>query len=195
VRTHGLRKTIPYPLDRIVAAFVDDLRATLGPELYALYLFGSPASGDFDPELSDLDVLVVTASTLDRLPFEPFAGLIERLARREPEWADRLDVDFVGRETLRTFRDGGGPFIEISHEEPLQRHDRAEDWLETWFLALDADWAVLGPPPSQVIAPISIDEFLDVLVDDVQRYVSVVRLDWQDDKIAYRLLTVCRLLL
>jgi len=188
-------KVLPRPLDRIVPTFVDDLRSTLGDQLVAVYVCGSAASGGFDPRLSDLDLVVVTASTVDRLPFQGFAGLIERLARREPDWADRLDVDFVGRETLRTFRDGGGPFFEISHEEPLQRHDRAEDWLETWFLALDADWAVLGPPPSEVIAPISIDEFLDVLVDDVQRYVSVVRLDWRDDKIAYRLLTVCRLLL
>ena len=176
-------------------ALVDDLRATLGSELVAVYLSGSAASGGFDARLSDLDLLVVTASTVDRLPFEGFEGLIHRLARREPDWADRLDIDFVGRDTLRRFRDGGGPFIEISHEEPLQRHDRAEDWLETWFLALDADWAVVGPPPAEVISPISIDEFLGVLVEDVERYVSVVQLDWPDDKLAYRLLTLCRVLL
>jgi len=175
-----------------VPAFVDDLRAMLGDELVAVYLAGSAASGGFDPRLSDLDLLVVTASTVDKLPFDAFATLVDRLARREPDWASRLDIDFVGRETLRTFSDGG-PFVEISHEEPLQRHDRAEDWLETWFLARDADWAIVGPAPSEVIAPISIDEFLDVLVDDVERYVSVVRLDWKDEKLAYRLLTLCRL--
>jgi predicted nucleotidyltransferase len=158
-----------------------------------VYAFGSPASGGFDPRLSDLDILVVTASKVDRLPFETFAGLIGRLSRREPDWAHRLDIDVVGRDTLRTFREPGGPFIEISHEEPLQLHRRAEDWLETWFLALDADWAIVGPRPAEVIAPISVDEFLGVLVDDVERYVGVVELDWHDEKLAYRLLTVCRL--
>jgi predicted nucleotidyltransferase len=189
----GPDRPLPQPLDRIVPAFVEDLRATLGPELVAVYVFGSIADDSFDPTLSDLDLMVVTASTVDRLPFEPFAGLIDRLSRREPDWADRLDIDFVGRDTLRTFREPGGPFMEISHEEPLALHRRAEDWLETWFLALDADWAIVGPPPTEVIAPISIDEFLDVLVDDAERYVSVVDLDWHDEKLAYRLLTVLRL--
>jgi aminoglycoside adenylyltransferase-like protein len=187
------RKLLP-PLDRIVPAFVDDLRATLGDELVALYLLGSAAGEGFDPGLSDLDLVVVTASTIDRLDFGPFAGLIDRLAGREPDWADRLDVVFVGRDTLRTFREGHGPFLEVSHENLLQRHDRADDWLETWFLTLDADWPIVGPPPAEIIAPIDIDEFLHVLVVDVERYVAAVQLDWGDGKLAYRLMTVCRLL-
>jgi hypothetical protein len=184
----------PPPLDRIAPALADDLAASLGSDLVGAYLYGSAVSGGFDPALSDLDVVVVTERSVDEIGFEVFAGIVDRLAAREPEWADRLDVTFVGRETLWTFRRGGGPFVEISHEQPLQVHRRAEDWLETWFLARDADRPIVGPPPASVFPPIDIDEFLQVLVDDVERYAAAIRDDWSHEKVAYRVLTLCRLL-
>lgn len=184
----------PPPLDRIVPALVDDLGASLGPDLVGAYLYGSAVSGGFDPALSDLDIVVVTERSVDVIGFDVFAGIIDRLAAREPDWANRLDVVFVGRETLRTFRHGGGPFAETSHELPLRLIPRAEDWLETWFLARDADRPVVGPPAASVFPPIGIDEFLQVLVDDVERYAAAIRDDWSDGKVAYRVLTLCRLL-
>ena len=184
----------PPPLDRILPAFIEDLRASIGDDLVGVYHFGSAVSGGFDPALSDIDLLIVTARPVDAIRFEIFAGLIERLQAREPEWAGRLDVNFVGRATLADFRQPGGPFVEISHEERLALHRRSEDWLETWFLARDANRALLGPPPWEVIPPIEFDEFLEVMVVDVHNYVARVRYDWSDGKIAYRVMTLCRLL-
>jgi hypothetical protein len=184
----------PPPLDRILPALVDDLEATLGPDLVGGYLYGSAVSGGFDPALSDLDLVVVTERSVEEVGFDRFAGVIDRLGAREPEWAGRLDVTFIGTEALRTFRDGGRPFIEISHEDPLRLYRRAEDWLETWFLARDADRPIVGPRSADVFPPIDIEEFLHVLVDDVERYAAAIRDDWTDGKVAYRVLTLCRLL-
>jgi hypothetical protein len=88
----------------------------------------------------------------------------------------------------------GGPFLEISHELPLRLIRRADEWLETWFLALDADRAIVGPRAAAVFPAIDIDEFLRVLVDDVERYAAAIRDDWTHRKVAYRVLTLCRLL-
>ena len=184
----------PPPLDRILPVFVEDVRATLGAELVGVYHFGSAVSGGFDPDLSDMDVLVVTAHPVDEIDFELFRGVIERLQEREPAWAGRLDINFVGRDTLATFREGGRPFIEISHEDGLALQRRAEDWLETWYLARAADRPLFGPSPRSVIPPIEVDEFLQVMVDDVHGFVSRIEFDWSDGKIGYRVMTLCRLL-
>ena len=184
----------PPPFDRILPAFVDDLRGALGDELVGAYLYGSAVSGGFDPALSDLDILVVTETPVDEQPFERFAGLVSRLQAREPDWAGRLDVLFIGRSTLADFRAGGGPFLEISHEEPLEVKRRADEWLETWYLARTADWPVIGPAPTELIPPIATREFLDDVVRGVPWFIAPERNKGTDGWLAYRTLTLSRLL-
>ena len=190
-----MAKPPPPPLDRILPPFLADLAATLGSELVGAYLYGSAASGGFDPAFSDLDVIVVTETTVDLLPFAPFAAIVERFQAREPDWAGRLDIVFVGRSTLAAFRAGGGPFVEISHEEPLELKRRADEWLETWYLARTADWALVGPPPAGLIPPISTTEFLRDVVVGVPWFIAPERNKGTDGWLAYRTLTLCRLLL
>ena len=172
---------------------VDDLVATLGGDLVGAYLYGSAVSGDFDPALSDLDVVVVTQTDVDALGFGGVAGVIDRLAAREPDWAHRLDITIVGRRTLTGFR-GGGPFLEVSHEDPLQLIDRAEDWLETWYLAGTAEAPLIGPPASSIFPPIETAEFLVAISGDIHSFVGAVADDWTHGRVAYRALTVCRVL-
>lgn len=183
----------PPPLDRILPRLLDDLRSSLGGDLVGVYLLGSAVSGGFDPALSDLDVVVVTERAVDEIDFRVFSGIVERLQAREPDWADRLDVAFVGRGTVADFRTGGGPFIEISHEEPLALQRRADEWLETWYLARAADRALVGPPPATLIPPISTAEFLAVVVAGLDGFIAI-RDDWSDGKVAYRVITLCRIL-
>jgi hypothetical protein len=184
---------IAEPLDRILPALLDDLRTSLGPDLVGAYLCGSAVSGGFDPELSDLDVCVVTERPTDELDFAVFTGIVHRLAAREPDWAERLDITFVGRGTLASFR-SGGPLVEISHDLPLRRIPSADDWLETWFLVRDADTPLLGPSPKDLIPPIGFGEFIAGAALDVDRLVAKARDDPRDGSVAYRLLTLCRVL-
>jgi Domain of unknown function (DUF4111)/Nucleotidyltransferase domain len=185
--------SLPEPLDRILPALIDDMRASLGPDLVGAYLYGSAVSGGFDPAISDLDVVVVTERSSDEIEFEVFDGVVRRLAAREPDWAERLDITFVGRQTLATFR-SGGPLVEISHEEPLHRIPNADDWIETWFLAREADTPLIGPSAKDVIPPIDFDEFIRGVALDVDRLVERARTDPLDRAVAYRLLTLSRAL-
>src|ERR1035437_7278621 len=43
-----------------IAPLVSDIRAVLGNELVGLYLYGSAVSGDFDEDVSDIDLVAVT---------------------------------------------------------------------------------------------------------------------------------------
>lgn len=184
--------TLPSPLDRIVPALLDDLRTTLGDELVGVYHYGSAVSGGFHPELSDLDLVIVMERDVDAIGFERFAGIAERLAAREPAWAGRLDLVFVGRRTVADPA-AGGPLLEISHAKPLYR-GTADEWLETWFLARDAERPLVGPPAADIFPPITIREFLREVARGFPGFVTAVRDDWPHDSVAYRVLTVCRIL-
>jgi hypothetical protein len=187
-----VQDALPVPLDRIIPPLLDDLRATLGDELVGIYHYGSAVSGGFEPELSDLDLVIVTERDVDAIGFEPFAGVVERLVRREPEWAGRLDLVFVGRRAVGD-PGAGGPLLEISHEKPLHRENAAE-WLETWFLARDAERPLVGPRAADIFPPITIHEFLREVIAGFPGFVEAVRDDWPHGSVAYRVVTVCRVL-
>ena len=108
--------------------FIDDLRSTLGLDLVGVYLYGSAITGGFDPALSDLDLLVVIESEAALLDLSRIEAVHDRLVSRHPDWADRLDIAYVGRATLATFR-SGGTVASISHEDALQLYDDADGWL------------------------------------------------------------------
>jgi predicted nucleotidyltransferase len=184
---------LPRPLEAIVRPFIDDLRSTLGPGLVGVYLYGSAITGGFDPALSDLDLLVVTESDARLLDLARIEALHDRLAARHSDWAHRLDIAYVGRETLATFRTGG-TVASISHEDALQLYDDADGWLQTWYLARYADAPLLGPPVGDVIPTIERAEFVNAVARDAERIVRRIETDQRPGLLAYTLLTLCRVL-
>lgn len=176
----------------LLPAFLEDLRRTLRADLVGVYLYGSAVAGGFDTAHSDLDLVVVTARSIDDLDFGVLAGLVDRLAAREPGWAERLDIVFVGRPTLATFRDGG-PLASISHDEPLQRTADADTWLQTWYLARMAATPLIGPPIEEIIPPIPLGEFVEAVTRDAGRIIRLAQdPDTGDGLLAYTLLTLAR---
>jgi hypothetical protein len=170
-----------------------DLRASLGRDLVGAYLYGSAISGGFDPALSDLDLAVVTGRPTDGIAFDVFDGVVRRLQAREPDWADRLDIVFVGGDTLAGFR-AGGRFLDISHDEPLRVIEDAADWLETWFLVRDADTALVGPSARSIIPEIKLDEFLGAVRKNVPSRVDMGLTNERPGAVAYVVLSLCRTL-
>jgi hypothetical protein len=55
----------PYPdVNAVLHVLLSDVQTVLGNHFIGMYLSGSPASGDFAPQRSDIDFVVVTADDL-----------------------------------------------------------------------------------------------------------------------------------
>jgi len=68
-----------YPdVNTVLYVLLKNVQTVLGNHFIGMYVYGSLASGDFDPQRSDIDFLVVTA---DRLPDEMIAELKAMHAR------------------------------------------------------------------------------------------------------------------
>ena len=158
-----------------------------------MYLYGSAITGGFDPALSDLDLLVVIERDAGLLDLPRIEALHDHIAAGHPDWADRLDIAYVGRTTLASFR-YGGTIASISHEDALQLYDDADGWLQTWYLVRYADRALLGPPVEAVVPPIERPEFVNAVARDAERIVRRVQTDQRPGLVAYTLLTLCRVL-
>lgn len=118
-------------------------------------------------------------------------GVVARLSEREPAWADRLDVVFVGAPTLAHVR-AGGPLVSVSHDEPLARFDDADDWLQTWFLVREADAALVGPPIATIIPEIPVGDFVAAVARHTVSLVDVLDATTSDGRLAYLVLTLAR---
>jgi predicted nucleotidyltransferase len=64
-------------VDELLGALLSEVRNILGEKLVGLYLYGSLAWGDFDHEVSDIDLLAATTTGIDD---EEFAAL-KRMVR------------------------------------------------------------------------------------------------------------------
>lgn len=169
------------------------IQGILGEKLIGLYLTGSLMTGDFDEAVSDLDLVAVTLSPLDPDELEALRAMHEELAATEKRWENRIEVVYLTTETLRTFRTETREIAVTSPGEPFHTKAAGKDWLINWYVVREKGVALLGPPPSALIDPISQDELLDAVRDAARFWRE--RIDsWARHRNAqvYAILTLCR---
>src|SRR4051794_40792096 len=175
---------------------VEGITHALGARLAGVYLYGSLATGGFEPGLSDADLLAATNGDIDANDLERLRGIHAQIVRRHPAWNDRIEVVYFSVGGLRAFKTTRSPIAVISPGEPL--HFRGEgagaDWLMNWHLVLNGGVTLFGPDPAGFIEPTSTAEFIESLRQHVlsgDEWVSHAR----DQKAqSYVIFTMCRTL-
>jgi predicted nucleotidyltransferase len=169
------------------------LRDVLGDELVGFYLYGSKLSDDFDASASDVDLLAVLTVDLNEDRYARLAQLHEAFIRRHPEWDNRLDIVYIGRDTLASFRRGVGEFAVISPGEPFHKRTDVGDWIQSWFLVRHRNVALLGPPATTLIPAIERTEFIAAIKESLAGRAARSQAA-RGGALAYEVLTACRTL-
>lgn len=180
-------------VNAVLAWLLRALHTELGDRLLGLYAYGSLVWGDFDPEISDVDLLAVLES-------DPEADLVERLrvvhqtlVDAHPAWKDRIEVQYVAEGILRTFKSRTGPMAVISPGEPLHLVEANVRWLSNWYSVQERGLTLYGPHPRTWIQPVNRAEFLR----DVRAHVWIWRTHVNATRgsrpyQSYAILTLCR---
>jgi predicted nucleotidyltransferase len=183
------------PAADFVAALTLEIRRHFGDDLVGLYVYGSWVTGGFDPEVSDVDIVAVSSQEARSLDIASLGHMHDALIDRFPEWTDRLEIVYVGRATLRSFRTSHGSLAVVSPGEPLHiRDERPADWLQNWYLVRETGVCLFGADVSAIIPAISWDEFAAATVRYADELRDRSRLDANGDAVAYTVLTMCRAL-
>jgi predicted nucleotidyltransferase len=184
-----------HPAADFVAALVSEMRGVLGDDLVGLYLYGSSVSGGFDPGVSDIDLVAVTSPEVEALDLAALERMQNALVIRYPEWSDRLEIVYIGRATLESFRTSPGSLAVISPGEPFHvRHERAAEWLQNWYLVRETGIRLHGADAAAIVPPITWPEFADATVRYADEMRSRSRLGASGGVFAYTILTMCRAL-
>lgn len=181
-------------VDQIIAALCAGAGQILGGRLIGIYLYGSLVTGDFDPESSDIDLLVVTAEPIDARDFDVLDQLHQAIAAAHPRWVDRLEVAYLAAAVLRTYREQRSDIAVMSPGEPFHLKDAGKDWLINWWVVRNQGVALIGPPPQALIAPIAHDEFTHAVRVQANDWRTWVAHSQTRPAQAYAIITLCRAL-
>lgn len=181
-------------VNRILDSLQTRLHEILGQKLVGIYLYGSLVSGDFDLEISDIDLLVATSSPLDEMGLAKLHAMHDDLAGAYPQWNERIEVAYLTLEALKTFRDHPSTIAVISPGEPFHTKEAGKDWLMNWYMVREKGVTLFGPSPESIINPITREEFVEMIREHVKNWVYYVDDCRARGSQAYAILTMCRAL-
>jgi predicted nucleotidyltransferase len=105
-------KTNPTPyqdVNTVLNILLTEAKDVLGKQFTGMYLYGSLSSGDFNPDSSDLDFLVVTEDTLPEKIISELETMHNRIWKTGLKWAAKLEGSYVHKDLIRRHDPEGTP--------------------------------------------------------------------------------------
>jgi hypothetical protein len=189
-------KATPYPeVNALLTELLARLRDVLGGQLLGLYLHGSLVIGDFDLNVSDVDLLAVLAVDLDDATAARLTAMHDALAADHAVWRGRIEVAYLSTAALATCKTQETRGARISPGEPFHLIPFGRLHIVEWYVVRKRGVALWGPAPETVIPPISRAEFVACVREHLAGWVEWSReMDLRRAAQAYVVLTMCRAL-
>jgi len=194
-----LSNPTPYPeVNVLLADLLSRVQAILAGRFVGLYLYGSLASGDFDPATSDVDFLVVTTDELPSALVPALKAMHERLALGRSHWAQKLEGRYLPLAALRRLNPADPPRPCLNEGE-FFLGGQGSDWVIQRHILREQGVALVGPSLRELIDPVS--------ADDLRGAVRAILREWwlpliepvdprllRSDYQAFAVLSMCRAL-
>jgi hypothetical protein len=149
----------PHTVDGVLRGFLDGARAVLGERVVGMYLYGSLATGDFDPARGDIDFVVVTEGEPTPAELSALTEMHDRFATSGSPWALEIDGSYISREAIRRYDPARAvhPHVERGVGK-LRLEQLAPDWVIQRHVLREHGVALAGPPAETLIDPVGPDE-------------------------------------
>ena len=184
-----------YPdVNCILADLLAGMQRILGEKLIGLYLYGSLTTGDFDPMISDIDLLAALTDDLIDHEFDALDRMQNDLVIANPHWYGRIEIGYMTARGLKTFRTEASTIAIISPGEPFHRKEAGKDWLINWYIVRRQGRTLYGPSPKTLIDPISHEEYLSTVRSHTLYWAEWVYHMTERKGQSYVILTLCRAL-
>ena len=173
------------------------MRAVLGDCFIGMYLYGSLAIGDFDPDRSDIDFLVVTSKELPDDIVAELKFMNTRPYKSGMEWSTKLEGSYVPRNVFRRYS-ANGPALPMTNKDKFVVAHEDVVWLINSYVLYTGGVAIAGSSLRSIIDPVQPEE----LKDSVLTLLRDVWTPWLDNSDlfkgdeyqSYVVLTMCRAL-
>lgn len=195
MRYTGRMQVTPYTdINAMIENLLSSIQRILGAKLVALYLAGSLVIGDFDPKISDIDLVAALSSDIDESEFDALQEMHNAIAQQYRVWDDRIEVCYISVAALNTVRSRTSQIANISPGEPFHRKESSREWLSDWYLVREKGMTLFGPSPEEIIEPISKDEFIQTIKAHARAWGEWINDMHTRGGQTYAILTMCRAL-
>lgn len=186
----------PYAdINALLEQLLSGIQKVLDKKLVGVYLYGSLVTGDFDKEVSDIDLLVATFSDVDDEELAHLHTMHDDFAHKNIQWDGRIEVSYLSVIALKTYKSHSSKMAVISPGEALHTKDAGIDWLINWYTVREKGVPLFGPPPETLIDPILKEEYIHAVIEHAKVWREWIpyRLKHRPSQ-AYAILTMCRAL-
>jgi hypothetical protein len=181
-------------INQLLELLLSSMQMILGKKLVGLYLYGSIVIGDFDPTISDIDLVSALASDLDDKEFQALQQMHDDFPHQHKDWDDRIEVCYISLVALQTVKTHTSLVAKIGPGEPFHKRETSIKWLISWYVVRETSITLYGPDPKTIVSPISNDEFIEALRAYTKGWEVWVHDMHNRKSQAYAILTMCRAL-
>lgn len=127
-----------------------------------MYLYGSLATGDFDPQRSDIDFLVVTSSVLpDKMIFR-LKTTHRRLFESSLKWGKKLEGAYIPVDAVRKFSESGPVCPLVNKDQFLVARPEAH-WVINRHIVRTYNAVIAGPSARDLIDQVQPEDIRDAV--------------------------------
>lgn len=165
-----VNRVTQYPeVNKILDLLLSSASVVLGNQLVGMYLYGSLSSGEFNPETSDIDFLVVTTSSLPDKTIADLEAMHHRIWKSGLKWAAKLEGSYIPKRDIRRHDPRSGPCPTVN-EGQFYLDQRGSDWIIQRHVIREQGIVLTGPDPKTLIDPVS--------PNDIRKAVKGVLQEW-----------------
>lgn len=174
------------------------VQTILRKKLIGCYLYGSLSLGDFDPESSDIDFLIVTTEELTGNVLEELRATHASIAASGLSYAKRLEGSYIPCAALRQYdpHNASHPTIGIDWDFHVGQH--GSNWIIERHIVREHGIIVWGPSPKTLIDPVPIETIKAAVCETLKTFwtAQLTGADWLRPREyqAFAILTMCRAL-
>jgi hypothetical protein len=141
-------------VNAVLHLFLSSVRAILADHFLGMYLYGSLASGDFRPDTSDIDFLVVTVDEISSDLIQALEVMHDRMNTGSFEWAKKLEGCYIPQLVLRR-HNPGDRLRPCVNEGRFYLGYLGSDWVIQRCVLRESGIALAGPDPRRLIDEVS----------------------------------------
>ncbi|HEV8716188.1 MAG TPA: nucleotidyltransferase domain-containing protein, partial [Candidatus Binatia bacterium] len=141
-------------VNSVLQELLSGARTLLGHRFIGMYLDGSLAIGDFEPDKSDIDFVVVTEGELSPEMVVALKALHDRIAAGVSKWAKELEGSYIAQRALRhDRRPAAHPYIDRGSTLAMV-HQESGYWVIHRHMLREHGVVLAGPLPRTLIDPV-----------------------------------------
>jgi Nucleotidyltransferase domain len=141
-----------YPdVNSVLHDFLIGVQAILDAHFVGMYLYGSLTLGNFNPEASDIDFIVVTDAELSDTLFEALRLLHGRFDASGSKWAAKIEAAYIPRDVLHRDTPSTARYPQVEKGTTLVRDPLESGWSFQRLTLREHGVVVAGPGPRELI--------------------------------------------